>query len=402
MYIGTGLSTEKDPALAVKEAMRQALSTFHGEKVDLIIAFSTIDLAYPVLLKTLNASVDRVPIIGCSGAAVIFQDNIYKHGLVLMLLGLPGGVFVNTSCVKDVRAKSSASAGKELGDKLLDGFHDVRRSLSVIFSDGLMSDGLGLLHGLQERLGKSFPLVGASAADNMRFLKTFVYFNQELLNDSVAAMLWGGKVHFGLGIKHGWKPLGRPRTVTKAEGEIIYEIDDAPAVKLYEEYLARSQASLQRELKYISVLYPIGMYVEGEKEYVLRNILSIGRNGSLRTQGNVAEGSTIRLMIGTRESCLSATLQAVEEAKHGLFSTTGDTSRTPLNYFALIFDSASRYMLLKRDARRELKIIRNGLGENTPIIGLYTFGEQAPLMSISYQGQAYFHNQTVAIATIGG
>jgi len=403
MYISTGISTEKDPTLAVREAVRQANANFHGEKIDLVIAFATIDLVYPVLLKALNAAfLNRVPIVGCSGAAIIVNQGIFKHGLAVMLLGLPAGTYINTACVKDIKNKTSLQAGKELGIKLLDGFRDVRRVISVLFSDGLIDDGSDLLSGLQERLGKSFPLVGASASDNMRFSKTYVFFNQELANDCVAGVLWGGKVNFGLGVKHGWKPLGRPRTVTRAQGNIIYEIDDAPAASLYEEYLARSLTSLQRELKYISVLYPIGMYVEGEQEYVLRNILSIERDGSLHMQGNVATGSAIRLMIGTKESCLTATHQALEEAKNGLWGNASEHARASINHFVLVFDSVSRYMLLKRDAERELDIIKAGLGEETPIIGLYTFGEQAPLRSISYQGQAYFHNQTIAIAAIGG
>jgi len=402
MYISLGASTERDPALAVREALRQASSSFHGEKINLAIAFSTVDLAYPILLKLLTSSLSRVPVLGCSGAAVISSQGILKHGLVLMLVGLPTGVYLNTACVKDIKERTPLIAGKELGEKLLDGFRSVRRVMSVMFSDGLIDAGSDLLSGLQERLGKSFPIVGASASDNLHFAKTFVYFNQELLNNSAVAMLWGGKINFGLGVKHGWKPLGRPRTVTKAEGNIIYEIDDAPAAKLYEEYLARGIPSLQRELKYISVLYPIGMYIEGEEEYVLRNILSIEKNGTLHMQGNVTQGCMIRLMIGTKESCLTATHQALEEAKKSLFASTAELSRTATSHFALVFDSVSRYMLLKRDAEKELAIIRNGLGEQTPIIGLYTFGEQAPLLSISYQGQACFHNQTVAIVTVGG
>jgi hypothetical protein len=70
--------------------------------------------------------------------------------------------------------------------------------------------------------------------------------------------------------------------------------------------------------------------------------------------------------------------------------------------FLLVFDSVSRYVLLRRDVARELEIIKEGFGNNTPIIGLYTYGEQAPLRAINYQGQAYFHNQTVTILNIGG
>jgi hypothetical protein len=196
--------------------------------------------------------------------------------------------------------------------------------------------------------------------------------------------------------------LGKPRTITKSGGNIIYEIDGEPAVKIYEEYLARGLSELQKEIRRISILYPIGMYLAGEQEYLLRNILSIENNGSLRPQGNVIEGSTIRLMIGTKESCLNATRQALNGAKKILFAPIVEITKSEIKNFVFVFDSVSRYMLLRREANQELEIIKEGFGKDTPIIGLYTYGEQAPLKAISYQGQSYFHNQTIAVLNIGG
>jgi hypothetical protein len=399
MDIGVGLSTEKNPVLAVREAIKSASINLASEKIDLAIIFSTTDLSSLNLLKTLSLTLSDVPLIGCSGAAIISNQGIFKRGLVITLLGLPENVYFNVACVRDIKIKAALNAGKELGEQLLYGFRDVRRDLSVIFCDGLMEDSPSLINGLQQRLGRSFPLVGACASDNMRFLKTYLYFNQELLTDSVVGILWGGKLNFGLGNRHGWKPLGKPRTVTKSEGNTVYEIDDRPAAKIYEEYFAKNLSELQKEIRRISMLYPIGIYMAGEEEYVLRNALSLENNGSLRFQGDVSQGSSIRLMIGTKESCLAATRQAVEEAK-GISYGLRDKSR--LKNFVLVFDSVSRHMLLRRDAEQELKIIKEGFGGDTPIIGVYTYGEQAPLRAISYQGQACFYNQTITLLNIGG
>jgi hypothetical protein len=152
-------------------------------------------------------------------------------------------------------------------------------------------------------------------------------------------------------------------------------------------------ARLRKELKRVSILYPLGVnFAEGE--YFLRNILSIEDNGALVFQGNIPEGSAIRMMIGTKESCLDATRQAVEEAKRGL-------GNAPCN-FVLVFDSVSRHILLGRQAGKELEILREGFGRNTPLVGIYTYGEEAPLGAINYQGKAYFHNQSIAVLGIGG
>lgn len=403
MDASIGLSTEKDPISAAIEATRLASININYEDINLAIVFSSIDLSHPKVLKKISGYLEgRMPIIGCSGTAIITNQGIFKHGIAVMLLSLPQGIYFNTACVKEIKTKTSLSAGLELGEHLLYGFQDVSRVLSLIFSDGLIDEGSNLIYGLQERLGKSFPLVGASASDDLRFLKTYLYFNQEILSDSAVGILWGGKLNFGLGTKHGWKPLGKPRTVTRSKGNVAYEIDGAQAVKIYEDYFAKSLSELQEEIRRISILYPIGIYLPGEKEYLLRNILSIENNGSLRFQGNVVEGSIVRLMIGTKESALAATQQAVNEVKRELWGPLADFKKKETKNFVLVFDSVSRYILLKRDAKKELEIIKEGLGEDTPIMGLYTYGEQAPLMATSYQGQAYFHNQTITILAIGG
>lgn len=403
MHIGVGLSLEKDPLRAAKEATALANININHQKIDLALVFSSIDFAYSNILKAISSSLkENVPILGSSSAAVITNQGIYKHGVAVMLLGLPQGAHFSTACINGIKARTPLKAGMELGEKLLYGFKDIPRVLSVIFSDGLIEDSSNLVHGLQERLGRSFPLVGASASDNLTFLRTYIYFNKEILNDSAAGILFGGKVNFGLGINHGWRPLGKQCSVTKSKGNIIYEINGLPAAKVYENYLSCNLLELQKELKRISVLYPFGVYLAGEEEYLLRNILSIEKDGSLRLQGNVTEGSLIRLMISTKESCLQATKQAAEEAKKSFIDSSADLKKLQKNNFVLVFNSLSRYILLRRDAYKELEIIKETFGQNTPIIGLYTYGEQAPLRSISYEGQTYCHNQTVGILTIGG
>ncbi|MGE5197168.1 MAG: FIST signal transduction protein [Deltaproteobacteria bacterium] len=394
MKIGIGLSTEKDTFLAAKDALQQATKKIEGERIDLAVVFSSIEFAHTKTIKTINAFLGAVPVVGCTSAAIISNPGIFKHGLVIMLLNFSEGVYCNAGSVSQISSKNALDAGEELGEKLLYGFKDIRRDLAVILSDGLMEDGTGFIYGLQERLGRSFPIVGASASDNLRFLKTFLYCNQDIVSSAACGILWGGKLNFGLGIKHGWKPLGKPRQVTRAEGNVVYEIEGAYAAKLYEEYLACNLEQLKNELKRVSIFYPIGICLPGEEEYLLRNILSIRDDGSLVCQGNIPSDTPIRLMIGTKESCLNATKQAIDEAKKGLFGRKSD--------FVFVFDSISRYILLGRDAGKELEIIKNEFGTDTPIIGFYTYGEQAPLRAISYQGKAYSHNQTITLLAIGG
>lgn len=392
--VGVGLSTAKDPIYAAQEALQQARIRFSDEKIDLVFVFATINLSTPVILKTIRSFIPDLPVIGCSGAAVIYDENSYNSGLIIMLLGFPEGVYFNTGFVNNIKNKTPISAGEELGEKLLYGFRNIRRDLSLIFCDGLIDNTQDLVNGMQEKLGRSFPLVGACASDNLKYIRTNIFHNDDVLSDSACAVLWGGKINFGLGIKHGWKALGKQHLVTKSRGNIIYEIDSRPATYLYEEYLGCDVKKLRSELRFISVLYPIGIYLPGEEEYLLRNIRSIGNDSTLTLQGSIPENSQVRLMIGTKESCLQATSQAIDDVNKGLAGKSPD--------FIFIFDSISRNILLRRDAKKELEIIKKQFGPEIPMVGLYTYGEQAPLTAIGYHGKAYLHNQTVTLLAIGG
>lgn len=402
MKVSVGISTRKDPLLAAKEAWDQAKAKIGKEKIDLALLFSSVDLATLSLLKTISNNLNNIPLIGASSAAIISNSGIHQHGLALILISCEG-IDISVASVKDIKKKTAFSAGEELADRLLQGFIGSRRELGMFFCDGLIEEGSKLILGLQERLGRSFPIIGASASDNLRFYKTYLYFHREILTDAAVSILWGGKLNFGLGIKHGWKPLGKYRTVTASYGNVVEKIDNKPAASIYQDYFAKDIIQLKKELKHLSTLYPIGLYLEGEEEYLLRNILSIEDSGSLVCQGDIPVDSQIRLMIGTKESCLSATHQAVQEAKQSLVtSRLGLQRKDKILDIVFVFDSVSRYTLLKRSAIQELKIIEETLGEDVPIVGFYTYGEQAPLKAIAYHGQAHFHNQTIAILGLGG
>ncbi len=391
--VGIGVSCDKNIFKAIKEALQQAKLNLCQKEINLAIVFSTINFTQSNTIQTITDTLKAVPVIGCSGAAIITNKGILSNGLSIMLLNFPKATYFNTAFVEAISAKTALSAGEELGERLLRRFQNCKRDLGLIFSDGLIKDVPNLISGLQERLGTSFPLIGASASDNLQFLKTYIYFNEKIYSDAVCGIIFGGKLNFGWGMKHGWKPLGKPRQVTKSHTNIIYEIDNSPAVNVYEEYLACNLREIKNELNRISTFYPIGIELQGEEEYLLRNLHSVDNEGALIFQGNVPEGSRIRLMIGTKESCLTATRQALNEAKNGLFGKKIG--------FAFIFDSISRYILLGRNANKELEIIKEEIGNDTPIMGVYTYGEQAPLKAIDYYGKTYLHNQTFTILAMG-
>lgn len=393
MKISFGFSQLKEHIRAANEAIGQAVIGLGNVPASLAFIFTSAEFAHPLVLTTANNLLGEIPILGCSSQGILTNKGIFKYGFAVLLISLNQQTFFNIAAVKNINEDTSFSSGKELANKLLYGFKNVHRSLSIIFSDKLITEGTNLINGLQENLGRSFPLIGASASDNFDNQKTFQYVNDQLLSESCCGILFGGKFNFGFGIKHGWFALGKMRRVTESKSNVIKEIDGAAAVKLYEDYFAKDRMELAKELRRISISYPIGIYLQGEKEYLLRNIISIKDDGSLVTQGDIPQESKIRLMISTEDSRLEAVVASCEEAKRNL---EGQKIK-----FVMVFDSAARFSLLGRQNDIELGVIKEVFGKDTPLIGICTNGEQAPLKSINYLGKTYFRNQSINILAIG-
>ncbi|MGE5309354.1 MAG: FIST signal transduction protein [Deltaproteobacteria bacterium] len=400
--IGVGISIEKNAVLAAEEAVRRALRNKVGlNRPNLAILFCTSDIPYPPVLKALTSQLENIPIIGMSGSAVFAREGVFTHGLALMLFTFPADVHFSTACVKDLKTKPVQQAGEEFGEDLLQSFKNIPRHLGLTLFDRVVDQGLNFIGGMQQHLGRSFPCLGACAADPINPTRARLFYNGSAYADACCGLLLGGKMSFGFGIQHGWKPLGKPRTITGAIGSSIHTIENQPAVKLYEEYLASTLSELKKEITKLSVFYPIGIKIEGEDEYLIRNVVFIDDDGSLHCQGNIPEGASIRLMISTKETCLNATSAAVDAAQRQLASPVMKFYKERASKFAIAFSSFSRYTLLRRDAPQELEMVKRGLGE-TPFIGIYTASELAPMSAATFHGQMYFHNQSFSLMMVEG
>ena len=393
LKVAVGKSQKKDISEAVEEATRSCLLRLPAQEASLALVFSTPSFSTAALLKKVKFALKPdCPLLGCSGMRIITPEGTQGEGLVLMLIALPKAK-ISCGAIKLTPDDDAYLAGQGLGTKLISNVKEYRRELCLMFSDGLSEATSRLMEGLQNILGKSFPFIGGGASDDLRFKQTFQFYNEHILNKSAVAALFAGKLTYAIGIRHGWKPLGKIRVITDSNANVIKKIDGRKASELYEDYFAKGLAELKKEILPINALYPIGMYLQGEKEYLLRNVITLNDDGSIVTQGGVPRGSAIRLMIGTKESCLEAAAQAALQVKAALRDK-------PIG-LAIIISSASRAYLLGKNIDAEIKAVKTVLGPDIPLAGFYSYGQYAPLGSLSYYGQTYLHNQTIAILGIG-
>ncbi len=389
--IGIGVSNKLDSFLAGKEAAFSSFRQLSGN-CNLFLVFSSTIFDQKEMLRGIKSVSQNSPIIGCSSPAQISTQGLTKDSVTVVTFRSDTIKF--TMGVGERISQNPRAAGQKAAREALKS-GPAQRQLFIIFPDGLTGNISEVIRGAQEVLGTSFPIVGGSAGDELRFQNSFQYFNNSLYQDSVPGILIGGDIKFAITVKHSWFPIGKPHKVTKSKQNIIKELDHRPAIEIYGDYFEKTLDEFGNgELARISVLYPLGVTLKSEDRYLIRAPIKVGEYGALVLPGDVTEGAEVQLMIGDKSIVLESAKEAAQDALKKI--------KSPFNIrLVLIFSSAARLKLLGRDAKQEIDIIRNVLGNNLPIIGFYTYGEEVPLLAEAYKGQSLFQSHTIMVVTIG-
>jgi hypothetical protein len=394
LLIGIGFSKNENPYRAAQDAASQAHIQINQQPADLVLVYATSHYSRLEALAVIKEIFPDAKIIGCSTSGLILPHTIEITGISILALSSSKQMQFGTAYVKNLSDQNTNLAARELSKRVLKDFGLNPRQLSIIFFDGLSDKGPLLLKGLKESFGQFSSILGGGSFDNFQFTKTYQFFNAEVMTDSVCALMFGGQITIGLSSQHGWKPLGKPRVIEKAEKNIIRRINGKKAISIYEEFLGEQSIALflNRQNR-IRLFYPLGILIEDQKKYLIQHVVNILEDGSLVCQGEIPQGAEVHIMIGNKDSCKQAAEQAAKEAKEALMGKAPE--------LVLIFESAARQRLLGRSVFQEIQIIKEVFGDNVPIFGMYAYGELAPLNSIEQGSPCFLQSETINILAIG-
>jgi hypothetical protein len=401
--VGSGASVPAREAGA--RATRMAL---RGPDPALLVVFCSALLdPVEVLAGVHEVAGEDVPLIGCSGEAVITPEGQAGAGVAVVALGGPGFT-VRTACGQPVSDRQRA-AGARVATCALDlmaavGADDAAAAggldpdvasgqphqVLVMFTDGMASQHEEVLAGAYGVVGASVPLIGGSASPEHGGRRTFHLYGHEVLEDAVVGAAIASDAPFGVGLRHGWRRTGEPMSVTHSTGGDVFTLDDRPALITYLERLeAPAEAYTDREVfTRFADTRPLGVDRRGGAD--VRNVSSteFHREGWLRSSGEIPEGGLVWLMEGDDASVLAAAGDAFKDAVDDLGGAT------PLGFLA--FDCASRRRLLGEAGVREEIGLMHGQAGGAPLAGFYTWGEIARTRGIHG-----YHNQTLVVLAIG-
>jgi hypothetical protein len=396
LTVGIGFNDGEDAYTVGANACQDAFDRLKDSHADLVIVFSSVLYDQEKMLEGVRSVSKDTLLVGASTSGEITAAGpLIRHSVVVMLIKSDTVRFfvgVGEGIEKDphVAGKSAADAVRRQTSEEF--------SMFMMFPDVLAGNGAATVRGVQDSLGPNIPIVGGAAGDDFRFEKTYQYLNDKVYSGAVVGVGFVGNCTWGIGVKHGWIPVGIPKKVTRSEGSIVHELDGKPAISIYDEYFGEEEAKQLRaeKLAKLAITYPLGMRIEGSDEMLIRDPLTVDENGAMTCTAEIPVGTEVNLMVGSREEAEQVSRIAAKSAIDQLHGADPKV--------AFIFNCIARSKLFGERAGEEISMIQECVGTRIPLIGFYTYGEIAPLKGDTRREtcNSIFHNETVVICLLAG
>jgi hypothetical protein len=382
-WFGVGRSVDSDARTAGAEAAAAALN---GRQAALLVVFCPFTIDALAMLEGVRAESGDVPLIGCTGLAVLDPTGAGQAVVVSALGG--DGFDVRTSVATNLSADQRAA-----GELVAESVHGLTREhkMLLLLCDGLAGEQHEMVRGAYSVVGATIPLAGGCAADDFTYRQTFQFYADSdgvhVYTDAVVAAAIGSDAVMGVGIAHGWHKVGEPMVATSSTtGGTIRTLDGEPALDMYRRRIGFSPevADDPQAFALIATGHPIGMSRRsGEDMRVIH--AANPAEGSISCLADVPQGALVWTMESDRAALVGGANDAYDDMIKAL------DGAPPLGF--LTFDCGSRYLVLEQDGVREEIDGIASRAAGVPFAGFYTYGEIART-----RGARGMHNLTVVMA----
>ncbi|MET0603969.1 MAG: FIST N-terminal domain-containing protein [Baekduia sp.] len=371
-WADVGRSAHPEPAIAGREAARSALAGHDDARLVLVFASGAYDLF--ALAAAVATVAGDVPVAGCSSAGEIDRSGAGTDSVVVLALG-GEGFSISMAAVsasvdpRDAGARAAACVG-DVAER--------EHRVLLLLTDGTSERQPQVVRGAYSVAGAGVPLVGGMGGLPRHGEPPSLIFGGEVLHDAVVGVAIGSDAPLGVGVRHGWRPVGEAMLVTRAAPGRVLELDGRPAAEVYRERLGGFQPVE------VTLAHPLGMRRRVGEAHVRWVGDDDAPDGSLSS--SVPAGALVWLMESDVDGVQEATDAACREALDGL---DGEAARA-----LLVLDCNARLLFLGDGVADEVDRIVAHAGD-AAVAGLYTYGEIARTC-----GSAGFHQQTLVVLAI--
>ncbi len=373
---GVGHSLSTSGPEAAEHAATVAMGKAKLAKADLAVVFATVD--YRNEYTQLCEAVQRISgcdhLIGCSGMGVLTSDGEFEGTSVVAVLVLRSDqLSVLSFCVsEDDRLPIGTTIRSHIQSEVRD------NSLLVVLPDVRCAQPAELVQQIGGS-GEVLPIVGGAASGDPISGQMHQWCGTEITESSVAGALLTGNFHAEIGVAQGCQPIGSPIEITRAEDNLIFELDGREAVEVLQESIALlTEEDIQRSgrMIFIGIAMDTSNRLPRPGDYLIRNITGIDPQSA-------AVGVAERIETGQIVQFHLRNPFAAAEDIRAIVNRLHEKTQAHPPAFGLYFNCLGRGTGLYGEPNHDIQIIKEKFPD-LPIIGFFGNAEFAPIGSRNF------------------
>lgn len=324
----------------------------------------------------------NIELFGCTSAGEITNDDLTQNTISCLLLEIPKEQFA-IGFERNIDGVFNAARKVRLyGQSYFD------NPSYIICASGIGTDGDKVLEGFKHDSDKDISIFGGLAGGSATSSKTHVFTRYIQSDNGIASIIFDSDYIEVAGLAtSGWQALGAFNTVTKSADNIIYTINNEPALDFLKQVMHQSSIEqLESENVVVAHEYPFQVLKENKNEVIRVPIISAENkeNNSLTLSGSIKDGEQFRFSVSPSVDVVNQTVKEFEALNN----------LVPDAEALILFSCIGRYSAFGPFLDDEIKGIYNYWKK--PMIGFLTYGEFGNMKN----GISEFHNETCSLVTI--
>lgn len=375
------IETEKATRAAIALCREQLRET--EAQAGILLCSSNFD--HRRMLDMVLAAFAGIHLIGCTTAGDFSSSHGFSDDSITLILFSSDTVEIQAGIGRSLSQDSTGAvqaAAQGAAGKLRQ-----PASLCITLPDLLGKPASKIIEDLYQAL--QCPVFGGCAARQVLAAQEFPdhpiaqFFGDEILNDAIPILLFGGPLDFAFKVANSWKPVGQTATVTDAAGHEVRTIGGFKALDFYHHYLGGHTNP--------AIEFPLAVYEPGQEHFYLRAPIHYdAQTGTITFSEAIAVGATVQITESIRDHIIAD----VKDSAQSLASLYPGSSPA----VALAFSCSLRKEALGTRAAEELSVLQEALAPPPPVVGFYGYGEIAPLLP---GGKSFLHNATLVTLLLG-
>lgn len=363
----------------IKTGLKNTIS--ENFKPTLAIVFISIKQDKEAICEMLHK--EDIRIFGSTTAGEFISPELSEGGIAIMLLDIHPAyfeiAFMNTG------DSSAFEAAKQFGEE---GKNIFTNPAFIISSGWLQTDGEQIVKGIEDGFGGEPTVFGGMAGDDLTLREPVVFtYRKSSTQGLVAIIIDQDKIDITGIATCGWKPIGITKTVTRSEGNVVYTMDDQPALDLVVKYLGLNLDNEFSESMVVNLgaYYPLQLEREDAPPVMRTAMLGNKEDRSLICAGTVPQDAKVRFSLPPDFDVIDTVVNDCTDLKDDAHKKADAV---------IMFSCISRYLsfgvMTSEEIERVMKVW------NAPFIGFFCYGE----FGKSKRGKHEFHNNTCCVVVL--